>query len=163
MPENSTTKPHPSSEEPFRRSLKDNRPTSLRIAPTPKYWVVSSCEESKKLTTLNPFVIQKQLEISAGNPNSVQKLRDGSLLVEYENKQQAEKFSKRVKFHDIKVTVTPHKTLNSSRCDRRPPHPKERKWKTSSDSYSDSDVWHAHFTFRCKDGISETKGPSVYS
>ena len=86
----------------------------------PRFIVILSQEE-KAVTSLSPFVIEKQIESVIGTPKSVKKLKNRTLLVEASRKSQTDSLLKMSTFFGIKVSVTEHKTLNSSKgviCDR---------------------------------------------
>ena len=79
----------------------------------PRFIVIQSQEE-KAVTSLSPFVIEKQIESVIGTPKSVKKLKNRTLLVETSRKSQTD-LLKMSTFFGIKVSVTEHKTLNSSK------------------------------------------------
>ena len=80
----------------------------------PKFIVIKSLEE-KPLTSLSPFVIEKQIEALIGTPKTVKKLKNQTLLIETTRKTQSESLLKIKTFFNIKVAVSEHKTLNSSK------------------------------------------------
>ena len=80
-----------------------------------KFLIIESTNKEKPITSLSPFVIEKQIEASIGTPKSVKKLRNGTLLVETTRKAQTENLLKLNKFFNLPVEVTQHKTLNSSK------------------------------------------------
>ena len=47
-----------------------------------QFLIIESTKKEKPITSLSPFVIEKQIEASIGTPKSVKKLRNGTLLVE---------------------------------------------------------------------------------
>ena len=52
-----------------------------------RYLIIQSKKEDKPVTSLSPFVIEKQIEAAIGRPKSVKKLKNGTLLVETTRKQ----------------------------------------------------------------------------
>ena len=78
----------------------------------PKFLVIQSKEE-KQITSLSPFISEKQIESLIGTPKNVKILKNGTLLVETNRKSQSENLLKITKFFNLNVTVTEHKTLNS--------------------------------------------------
>ena len=74
-----------------------------------------SAQEEKAVTSLSPFVIEKQIENVIGTSKSVKKLKNRTLLVETSRKSQTDSLLKMSTFFGIKVSVTEHKTLNSSK------------------------------------------------
>ena len=81
----------------------------------PRWLVVRAADESRPLSGLSPFAIAKALKGMAGEPKQVKKMRDGSLLVEMSTKNHAELLLKTRKLVDCPVTVSPHRTMNSSK------------------------------------------------
>ena len=47
----------------------------------PKFLIIKSENQEKPITTLSPFVIEKQIEAAIGTPKTVKKLKNGTLLV----------------------------------------------------------------------------------
>ena len=60
-------------------------------------------------------MIEKQIESLIGTPKSVKKLKNKTLLVETSRKSQSDNLLKISSFFGIKVSVTEHKSLNSSK------------------------------------------------
>ena len=93
-----------------------NPSTLFRAVETfPKFIVIESTNKEKPITSLSPFVIEKQIEATIGTPKSVKKLKNGTLLVETTRKTQTENLMKLKQFFNLPVEVTIHKTLNSSK------------------------------------------------
>ena len=69
----------------------------------------------KPITSLSPFVIEKQIEALIGTPKSVKKMRNQTLLIETTRKIQTEQLLKCKTFFNLSVEVSEHKTLNSSK------------------------------------------------
>ncbi|GFY00180.1 uncharacterized protein TNCV_2835371 [Trichonephila clavipes] len=63
----------------------------------------------------SPFAIQKAIQGIGGDPKSVKKLRSGDLLIETLSALQTKSFLLAKTFLDCPLTVSPHKSLNSSR------------------------------------------------
>ena len=80
-----------------------------------RFIVIQSENNSKPVTKLSPFVIEKQLKSIVGTPKSVKYLNNGNLLVECSNRYQSENLLKRSTFFELQVRVFSHPTLNSSR------------------------------------------------
>ena len=100
----------------FDSSEEDTQPTTFTFKANenfPNFLVISSKEE-KQVTSLSPFIIEKQIESLIGTPKNVKKkIKNGTLLVETNRKFQLENLLKITKFFNLNVTVTVHKTLNS--------------------------------------------------
>ena len=79
---------------------------------SPRFLVIHSQEE-RSISSLSPFVIEKVLIGMAGEPRSIKKLRSGDLLVEYTNKKQIESLLRLKSFHNLKVQVSLHASLNT--------------------------------------------------
>ena len=86
-----------------------SQPTS---SASPRFLVIHSQEE-RSVSSLSPFVIEKVLNGMAGEPRSIKKLCSGDLLVEYTNKKQIETLLRLQKFHDLRVQVSLHGSLNT--------------------------------------------------
>ena len=64
----------------------------------PKFIVIKSENQEKTITTLSPFVIEKQIEATIGTPKSVKKLKNQTLLVETTRKAQTDNLLKMTTF-----------------------------------------------------------------
>ena len=80
-----------------------------------RFLVIKSQDGSNPVTSLSPFVIEKQIESLIGTPKSVKKLKNKTLLVETNRKTQTENLLKVTIFFNLKVSVSEHNTLNSSK------------------------------------------------
>ena len=80
-----------------------------------RYLIIESKNKEKPVTSLSPFVIEKQIESMIGTAKSVKKLKNGTLLVETTRKTQTENLKKQTSFFGIPVEVTEHQSLNSSK------------------------------------------------
>ena len=81
----------------------------------PRFLVIQSQDGSNPVTSLSPFVIEKQIESLIGTPKSVKKLKNKTLLVETNRKSQTENLLKVTSFFNLKVSVSQHNGLNSSK------------------------------------------------
>ena len=77
--------------------------------------MIQSQDGSNPVTSLSPFIIEKQIESLIATPKSVKKLKNKTLLVETNRKSQTENLLKITSFFNIKVSVTEHNSLNSSK------------------------------------------------
>ena len=91
----------------------DNESSQFNFSLT-KFLVIKS-EEAKPITSLAPFIIEKQTESLIGTPKSVKKLKNELLLVETSKASQADSLLKVKKFFNLKVSVSEHNSLNKSR------------------------------------------------
>ena len=80
-----------------------------------KFLIMESKNPEKPITSLSPFVIEKQIEALIGTPKSVKKMRNQTLLIETTRKIQTEQLLKCKTFFNLSVEVSEHKTLNSSK------------------------------------------------
>ena len=80
-----------------------------------RFLVVKSTDSEKPITSLSPFVIEKQIEATIGTPKSVKKLKNQTLLIETQRKTQTENLLKMTTFFNLPVTVSEHHTLNTSK------------------------------------------------
>ena len=79
----------------------------------PRYLVVSSTDELP--ITLSIIGIQKLLSCAVGDIKSAKKLRNGSVLIEVRNKNQADAALQMANCVSQPVKVTAHRSLNTSR------------------------------------------------
>ena len=86
-----------------------------------RYLIIESKNKEKPVTSLSPFVIEKQIESMIGTAKSVKKLKNGTLLVETTRKTQTENLKKQTSFFGVPVEVTEHQSLNSSKVIIRNP------------------------------------------
>ena len=84
----------------------------------PRYVILSAKKSGEKeprpLSSYNVFQIEKGLKFISKEYSEVTELRSGDLLVKTHNKKSAEKFIKANFVDIVPITVTYHKTLNSS-------------------------------------------------
>ena len=78
----------------------DEESTESHLPSFPRYIVIKS-EEEKQVTKLSPFVIEKQVSSIIGPGKPIKSLQNGTLLVECNNKQQAENLLKTKKFFNL--------------------------------------------------------------
>ncbi|XP_023240955.1 uncharacterized protein LOC111639330 [Centruroides sculpturatus] len=88
--------------------------TNEKISSQPAYLVVHATGE-KPSSKCSPFLIQKLFESTIGHLRKIQKLRSGDLLVETASPQQTAKLLSMKALGDMGVSITSHKSLNSSR------------------------------------------------
>ena len=79
---------------------------------SPRFLVIHSQEE-RSISSLSPFVIEKVFIGMAGEPKGKKKLRSGDLLVEYTNTKQIKNLLRWTLFHNLKVQVSLHASLNT--------------------------------------------------
>ena len=82
----------------------------------PRFLVVKSQEEKRTMTHLSAFVIEKCIQSIVGNPKTIKKLKSGDLLLEVDRRQQVENLLKTTKIFDLKVKISLHHSLNSSKA-----------------------------------------------
>ena len=103
----------------FRFDDSTQLPSTLNVTPTqhfPRFNLVESKDENRQITSLSPFLIQKVIQSIAGEPKNIKKLhRSNQLLIEVSKKAHAENPLRAQTFHDLKVRVYPHTSLNSSK------------------------------------------------
>jgi hypothetical protein len=82
----------------------------------PRFWMVREADEGKPLSKLSPFAIAKCFE-GISPRLVVKRLRDGAFLVECPTEKDSRALQKRDKtiFVDRHISVTVHRSLNSSR------------------------------------------------
>ena len=80
----------------------------------PRFLVMELASVDLPLSKLSPFTIQKGFQATAGTLKSINRLKDGSCLVECTRKPQAVGLLKTTQFIDWPMHVSIHKALNSS-------------------------------------------------
>ena len=78
-----------------------------------RYFVIKRNDGDFSRTS--PFLIQKAIQSIVGEPKNIKKLRTGELLIELQNNSQAIKLKKCTSLGNIPVTISAHRTLNSSK------------------------------------------------
>ena len=80
----------------------------------PKFIVLKSKEELIPLTKLSPLVIEKYVKSCAGEVKNVTKMRSCGLMIECQRGQQSVNLLALKQIHNIDISSSPHRTLNSS-------------------------------------------------
>ena len=80
-----------------------------------RFIVLKSSEGGVPLTKISPFVIEKCIKSRAGEVKNVTKLKSGGLMIECQWKQQLLNLLSLKQIHNITISFTPHRTLNTSR------------------------------------------------
>ena len=93
----------------------DSSEPSQRVCHWVKFFEIVSTDESKPVSKVSPFVIEKTMQSLVGTVKSIKKLRKGSLLVEVASQAQSKNIVKMDKLANSPVLVSPHKSLNSSK------------------------------------------------
>ena len=91
------------------------QPTSPTLLNVPRFLVVKSQEESRTMADPSPFVTGKCIQSIVGHLKTIKKLKSGDLLLEVDRKQQVENLLKTIKIFDLKVKISLHTSLNSSK------------------------------------------------
>ena len=79
----------------------------------PRFFVIKRSDSDFSKTS--PFLIQKSIQSIVGEPKNIKKLRSGELLIELQNNSQALTLKKCTSLSNIPVTVSAHRSLNSSK------------------------------------------------
>ena len=79
-----------------------------------RFLVIQSQDGSDPVTSLSPFIIEKQIESLIGTPKSVKKLKQ-NVTGGKNRKSQTENLLKIKSFFNLKVNVSEHNSLNSSK------------------------------------------------
>ena len=77
--------------------------------------IIHSEVEGKDISLLSPFLIEKAIMSIAGEPKSIKNLRSGDLLIQCTKQPHEANLLKMKTFCRLKCTVTPHKSLNTSK------------------------------------------------
>ncbi|MCG8115590.1 MAG: hypothetical protein N0E45_09510 [Candidatus Thiodiazotropha endolucinida] len=95
------------------QSTAPNQSTATNLNNFSRFVVMTSVEDTRTLSSLSPFVIEKSIQSIAGHPKSIKKLKSGDLLIEVEKEQQLKNLLKTTKLFDLAVKASLHNTLNS--------------------------------------------------
>ena len=79
----------------------------------PRY-LIASANDNQPIK-YNIFAIQKFVQCGVGDVKSAKKLRNGTVLIEVSTKEQAQKALNMTTWFDTPITVTAHRSLNTSR------------------------------------------------
>ncbi|GBN44824.1 hypothetical protein AVEN_133516-1 [Araneus ventricosus] len=71
--------------------------------------------ENENFHTVSPFLVEKAISGSVGVVKSIRNLRSGDLLIEVSSRKQANQIMKLKALSTIPVSVSPHRSLNSSK------------------------------------------------
>ena len=80
----------------------------------PSWLVIRASQDEKPLSSLHPFAIKRGILGLAGKPKTYKKMKDG-LLVECATRKHSELLLKSKTLVSVPISVTPHKTLNSTK------------------------------------------------
>lgn len=95
---------------------KSKRLADLQSGPKYILMVRNESDLQKSMQNISPFTIQKSITHQAGEPKSIKRLRNGTLLIETVNKKQSDKLCQMTTLtSDIHVRVYEHPTLNQSK------------------------------------------------
>src|SRR4051812_21545822 len=101
-------------EDEMELSLTKNRDTTQNNI-WPRFLIIESNDQNRPVTALSPFVLDKSFKACIGTVKNVKKLRSGVILVEVEKRQQSDNLLGLKTILDLSISVSPHRTLNTSR------------------------------------------------
>ena len=81
----------------------------------PRFLIIHSEVEGKDIYLLSPFLIHKTIMSMAGEPKTIKNLRSGDLLIQCAKEPHEKSLLKMKIFCGLKCSVTPHKSLNTSK------------------------------------------------
>ena len=81
----------------------------------PRFLIIHSEVEGKDISLLSPFLIHKTIMSMAGELKSIKNLRSGDLLIQCAKEPHEKSLLKMKTFCGLKCSVTPHKSLNTSK------------------------------------------------
>ena len=81
----------------------------------PRFLIIHSEVEGKDISLLSPFLIHKTIMSMAGEPKSIKNLRSGDLLIQCAKEPHEKSLLKMKTFCGLKCSVSPHKSLNTSK------------------------------------------------
>ena len=93
----------------------DRETTDMKSPSYPRFLLMEATENKQHITKLSPFVIQKTMQSIIGTVDSIKKLKSDQLLIETNRKTISDKLLNLTEFSSLKVKVTPHQSLNSSK------------------------------------------------
>ncbi len=97
------------------KTISDSDDEPCSVESFPRFMVIQSKDDSKPISALSPFIVEKTILGLVGKPKSIKKLKSGGLLVECERKAHAENIQKIKTFHEIPVSCLAHSSLNTSK------------------------------------------------
>ena len=113
------------------------------------------------MADLSPFVIEKCIQSIAGHPKTIKKLKSGDLLLEVDRKQQVENLLKTTKIFDLKVKISLHQSLNSSKGVIRCPELRPCSDKEIIDNLTDQGVTGVRNVSVRKNGVHKSTNTYV--
>ena len=113
------------------------------------------------MADLSPFVIEKCIQTIAGHPKTIKKLKSGDLLLEVDRKQQVENLLKTTKIFDLKVKISLHQSLNSSKGVIRCPELRPCSDKEIIDNLTDQGVTGVRNVSVRKNGVLKSTNTYV--
>ena len=108
------TKPPPNTKK-RQLTLDSDSDSELDNTTWPRFLIIHSTDENNNMNKLSPFVVNKVIIGLAGEPKTVKKLRSGDLLVEVTRRSHATNLLKTKIFHNLPVSVSPHRSLNTKK------------------------------------------------
>ena len=104
----------------FDQSLTASQSQSKSSVPSkkpyvPRFLTIHSEVEGNDISLLSPFLIEKAIMSIAGEPKSIKNVRSGDLLIQCTKQPHEANILKIKTFCRLKCTVTPHKSLNTSK------------------------------------------------
>ena len=78
----------------------------------PVWLIIDAADEERPLSKLSPFAVARGIKGLSGEPKSIKKLRNGSLLVECASQKHSDMLLKSETLVNIPIKVSKHKSLN---------------------------------------------------
>lgn len=97
---------------PKKRFIRDNLTSSTN---TGRFLIVTHADPEQSLNKINPFIVMKALEGYTRDLKEVTRLRNGTLLIETQNQQQANILYKATSLGTTPIVIKDHPTLNTVR------------------------------------------------
>ena len=110
---------------------------------------------------LSPFVIEKCIQSIVGHPKTIKKLKSGDLLLEVDRPKQVENLLKTTKIFDLKVKISLHQCLNSSKGVIRCPELRPCSDKEIIDNLTDQGVTGVRNVSVRKNGVLKSTNTYV--
>ena len=88
--------------------------TTTKKPYVPRFLIIHS-EKGETISSLSPFVVHKTIMSIAGEPKSIKNLRSGDLLIQCAKESHEKSLLQMKTFCDLKCSVTPPSSLNTSK------------------------------------------------
>ena len=99
---------------PASQPTKSSSSTSTKTPYVPRFLLIHSDQE-ETISSLSPFLVHKTIMSLTGEPKSIKTLRSGDLLIQCAKESHEKTLLHMKTFCNLKCSVTPHSSLNTSK------------------------------------------------